>query len=306
MTENQAKSTGLDLSNAMADAVERAAGYTVRVDARKRLPLSGIIFAPDLVLTADHGVEREDNIRLGLPDGSEVQASLAGRDSGSDLALLKVGAGGLVPAQVAVAEARVGHLVLAVGRPGEGGVQASLGLVNAIGEGLRGPHGRMIERYIAADATPYPGFSGGPLVDLAGGMLGINTSGLVRGMSLSIPVSLAWEIAASLAKHGHVRRGYLGIRSQPVEVPAQAAGSLGREQVSGLLIVGIEAGGPAANSPAGLMVGDILVAVNGRVVANHDDLLGALTGDLVGRTVDVEVLRGGQRKMVNVMVGERK
>lgn len=306
MTENQFKTAGVELSNAMADAVQRAAGYTLRVDARKRLPLSGIVYAPDLVLTADHGVEREDNIVLGLPDGTEVQASLVGRDSGSDLALLKVSAGGLAPAQAAAGEARVGHLVLAVGRPGHGGVQASLGLVNAIGEGLRGPHGRMIDRYIAADATPYPGFSGGPLIDLGGGLLGINTSGLVRGMSLAIPVGLAWEIAASLAKHGHVKRGYLGVRSQPVETPAHAAEALGREQASGLLIVGIEAGGPAATPTAGLMVGDILVAVNGKVVANHDDLLGALTGDLVGRATDIEVLRGGQRKLVNMIVGERK
>lgn len=306
MTNQMGDQTGLALSNALADAVQRAAEYTVLVDARRRMPLSGIMYAPGLILTANHGVEREEGIRVGLPDGKEAEAVLAGRDHGSDLAVLKVSGVDVSPAAAASSEARVGHLALAVGRPSAGGVQASLGLVNAIGEGLRGPHGRMVERYIAADATPYPGFSGGPLVDLAGGVLGVNTSGLVQGMSLAIPTSLAWGIADNLAKHGHVKRGYLGIRSQPVEVPAQARESLGRDQASGLLIVGIEAGGPAVDSPAGLMVGDILVGIKGQPVSDHDDLLGALTGDLVGRQAAVEVLRGGQLQVVNVMVGERK
>jgi S1-C subfamily serine protease len=303
---NQISNPGLAVSNALADAVQRAAGYTVLVDARKRMPLSGVVYADGLVLTASHGVEREEGIRVGLPDGREVEAALAGRDHGSDLALLRVSGADLQPAPAASQEARVGHLVLAVGRPASSGVQASLGLVNALGEGLRGPHGRMLERYIAADATPYPGFSGGPLVDLAGDVLGINTSGLVQGMSLSIPLKLAWQVAAHLAEHGHVRRGYFGIRSQPVEIPVQARAALGREQATGLLVVGIEAGGPAAASPAGLMVGDILVGISGRPLTDHDDLLGALTGDLVGRAARVDILRGGQRQTVDVMVGERK
>ena len=296
---------GLAVSDALADAVQRAGEYTVMVDARKRMPLSGIIYAPDLVLTADHGVEREAGIRIGLPDGKETSAALAGRDRGSDLALLRVEGAKLAPAIAAAGEARVGHLALAVGRPALGGVQASLGLVNALGHDLRGPHGRRIERYIAADATPYPGFSGGPLVDLAGGLLGINTSGLIQGMSLAIPAGLAWQIAASLAQHGHVKRGYLGIRSQVVEIPTQARDALQRDQTSGLLVVGIEDGGPAVRSQGGLMVGDILVGMNGHQIADHDDLLGALSGDLVGHHVAAEVVRGGQFQHIEVMVGER-
>ena len=293
---------GLNLSNAMADAVEQAAGSIVLVDARRRFPLSGLAYAADLVLTADHGVEREENIRLLLPDGREAQAELAGRDKSSDLALLRLSEARLTPAQAAARPARVGNLVLAVGRPSSEGVQASLGLVNAVGGQIHTHRGRSIESYIAADATPYPGFSGGPLVDLGGGVLGINTSGLVQGMSLAIPLNAAWRVAESLSKHGHVRRGYLGIRSQPVEIPTQARQSLGREQTTGLLIVGVEPDGPAAQA---LMVGDILVGAAGAPVATHDDLMAALSGDAVGKSTRLDVLRGGNLKQVDVTVGER-
>lgn len=304
MSESSIHASGLDLSNAVADAVQRAAGYTVLVNARRRLPLSGIIYGPDLILTANHGVEREEGIQILLPDGSERSASLAGRDRGSDLALLRVEGGGLVPAQAAAQEARVGHLVLAVGRPSADGVQATLGLVNALGGGLRTREGGVLERIIITDATPLPGFSGGPLADLSGAPLGINTSGLARGASLAIPLRLAWETAENLARHGHIRRGYLGIRSQVVDLPAQAAQPLGREQSTGLLIVGIEAEGPAAQS-GGLMVGDILVGLNGQPVADHDDLLTRLAGDVAGRGVDAQVLRGGQPQALRLTVGER-
>jgi S1-C subfamily serine protease len=298
---------GMSLSNALADAVERAAGYTVLVDARRRLPLSGVIFKPGLVLTADHGIEREEEIKVLLPGGEQVSAALAGRDRGSDLAVLRLAEGSSSgtgnPAGPAAQEVRVGHMVLAVGRPDPDGPQATLGLVNALGGGLRTHHGGVIDRYIVTDATPLPGFSGGPLVDLSGALLGINTSGLVRGASLAIAARVALQTADALAEHGHVRRGYLGIRSQVVELSAQAAAALGRQQAAGLLLVGLESDGPSAS---GLMVGDILVGINGQPVANHDDLLVRLTGDLVGRQAAVEVLRGGQPQTVTVTVGDRE
>lgn len=303
MSNYDPNQAGLALSEAAADAVEQAAAYTVLVNARRRLPSSGVVFQPGLVVTADHGIEREEDIQVLLPGGAQVTAALAGRDRGSDLAVLRLPGADIAPARQAVKPARVGHLVLAVGRPSPDGVQASFGLVNALGGGLRTHHGGLIERYIVTDAVPLPGFSGGPLVDLAGGVLGINTSGLVRGSSLAIAAGAAWQIAANLAEHGHVRRGYLGIRSQVVEIPEQARAALGREQTSGLLLVGIEPEGPATGA---LMVGDILVGVNGQPVADHDDLLARLVGDLVGRPVTLEVLRGGQKQAVQVTLAERK
>ncbi len=307
MTESLGNQPGLALSNAIADAVERGGSVTALVNARRRLPNSGVLFAPDLVLTASHAVEREEDIQVMLPDGSQKSAALAGRDRGFDLAVLRLsGAAGVQAVeQPGEAAPRVGHLVVAVGRPSEDGVQASLGLVNAIGSGLRTMGGGVLDRYLVTDAVPYPGFSGGPLVDLAGRVLGINTSGLVRGTSLAIPASSAWVTARVLAEHGHIKRGFLGIRSQEVEIPEQVRGQLaGRGQTSGLLVMGIEPDGPAAQG--GLMVGDILVGIEGQPVANHDELLSRLTGDVVGRDVEIRVLRGGQAQNVRIKVAERE
>lgn len=294
---------GLAVSQAVADAVEQAARFTVLVNARRRMPLSGIGYAPDLVLTADHGIEQEENILVLLADGSETQAQLVGRDRGSDLALLRIAQGSLTAAQPAQREARVGNLVLAIGRPTADGPQASFGMVIGLGSGLRTRRGAMIEQYIVTDAVPYPGFSGGPLVDLAGGVIGINTSGLVRGTSLAIPLKVAWKLAESLASHGSVKRGYLGIRSQPVEISEKAQAALGRAQERGLLIVGVEPEGPSAQL---LMVGDILVGINEQPVIDHDDLLFHLTGEAVGRPAAIQVLRGLEAVTVQVAAGQRR
>lgn len=303
MPEEQAMRAGMALSNAVADAVARGGESTVMVNARRRMPLSGVMFAPGLVLTASHGIERDEDLSVVLPDGSGQSASLAGRDRGFDLAVLKLaGPGGSTSATPAANAARVGNLVVALGRPSSEGIQASFGMVISIGSGLRTHGGGMLEQYLMTDAVPYPGFSGGPLVDLAGDVLGFNTSGLVRGTLLALPARMAWEAAQTLAQHGHIRRGYLGIRSQVVEIPQQAVGALGRTQVSGLLVVGIEGDGPSA---AGLMVGDILVAVDGQPVMDHDDLMARLTGDVVGRSVALQMLRGGQVQVISVLVGER-
>ena len=291
-------------SDAMADAVAKAGAATVLVDARRRHPASGIGYAPGLVLTADHVVERDDEVRVVLPDGSESGASVAGRDPGNDLALLRLDGAGLVTAERAVQEARVGQIALALGRPNLEGIQASLGVVSAIGGPVRTGRGGLLERYLRTDTIPYPGFSGGPLVDAAGRLLGINTSGLWQGGSLTIPASLAWSVAETLAQHGRVRRGFLGVRSQPVPIPAAQRQALGRDQATGLLLVGVEEDGPAARG--GLLVGDILVGLAGQPVTDPDELLAQLVGSIIGQASPVQVLRGGQPLTLQVIISERK
>jgi len=291
------------LSDAMATAVVRGGAATVLVNARRRFPASGIAYTSDLILTADHVVEREDDLSVVLPDGSELKASLVGRDPGSDLAVLKLERLVAAPAEPAPQDARVGQLVMALGRPTSEGIQASLGIVSAIGGPVRTGGGGLLERYLRTDAIPYPGFSGGPLVDTAGRVIGLNTSGLARGASLAIPVSLAWATAETLAKHGHVRRGYLGVRSQPVSIPTAQQKALGREQSTGLLLVGVEENSPAESG--GLLVGDIIVAIAGEPVTDGDQLIASLVGDRVGRSTPVEVLRGGQAQTIPVTIGER-
>jgi len=292
------------LSDAMAEAVTSAAAATLMVNARRRYPASGIAYTADLVLTADHVIEREDDIQVGLPDGSQLAASLAGRDPGSDLALLRMERAAPVAAEIAPGEARVGQLVLALGRPTLDGIQASLGVISASGGPVRTGRGGLLEHYLRTDATPYPGFSGGPLIDTAGRVVGINTSGLARGAALTIPASLAWSVASTLATHGHVRRGFLGVRSQPVAIPLAQQRLLGREQASGLLLVNVEEHSPAEKG--GLLIGDIIVALDGKAISDPDELLSALVGDVVGKAATIEVVRAGQVTKVAVTVGERK
>ena len=293
-----------ELSDAMVEAVAKAGAVTVMIDARRRLPASGIAYAPDLILTADHVVERDDDIKVVLPDGKSVSAEVVGRDAGGDLALLRLESPAALAADPAHGEARVGQLVLALGRPSKEGIQASLGVVSAVGGPVRTGRGGLLERYLRTDAIPYPGFSGGPLVDTLGRVVGLNTSGLARGASLVIPVSLAWQIAAVLGEHGRVRRGFLGVRSQPVNISESQQVALDRKQTSGLLLVVVEKGSPAAEG--GLLVGDIIVALSDHPVSDPDELLSVLVGDLVGKPTPVQVLRGGEPRTITVTIGERK
>lgn len=292
-----------DFSNGLAAAVESAGESTVSVDARKRYPASGIAYAEDLVLTADHVVTREEEIKVILPDGRTLSATIAGRDPGSDLAVLRLADKALKPAKTSE-DVKVGQLVLALGRPNAEGMQASWGIVTSIHGPARTFRGGMLDEYIRSETTPYPGFSGGPLVNTEGEVLGLNTSGLTRGSSLTIPVKAAWRVAEALAKHGSVRRGYLGVRTQPVEIPEAARKALKREQEHGLLVLWLEEGGPAEKD--GLLVGDILVGVGGEPVRDPDDLFAALTSETVGQATALEVLRGGRPESVSVTVGERK
>lgn len=292
------------LSDAMVAAVEKAGAATLMVNARRRMPASGVAYAPDLILTADHILERDEDIRVGLPDGSQVPATLAGRDPGSDLALLRLESALAAQAEPVPQPARVGQLVLALGRPSPQGIQASLGVISAIDGPLRTGQGGLLEQYLRTDAIPYPGFSGGPLVDAAGRVAGINTSGLARGVSLAIPAGLAWSLAEILVQHGHIKRGFLGVRSQPVAIPAAQQQALGREQASGLLLVGVETESPA--EAGGLLIGDIIVAIAGNRVTDPDELAASLTGSVVGKPTQVEVVRGGKPVTITVTIGERK
>jgi S1-C subfamily serine protease len=293
-----------ELSDAMANAAEKASASTVLVNGRRRLPASGIVYTPELVITANHVLEREEDIPVLLPDGKELSARLAGRDPESDLAVLSLEGGNLVVAEPALQEAQVGQITLAIGRPTQEGIQASLGVVSAIGGPVRMRRGGLLERYIRTDAIPYPGFSGGPLIDSTGRVLGMNTSGLTRGSSLAIPVGFAWQIAESLAEHGSVRRGYLGVRSQPVEIVSAQQAALERTQGTGLLLVSVERDSPA--EVGGLMVGDIIIGFAGEPVSDPDDLLTRLAGEVVGQPTAIEILRGDRQEKVTVTIGERK
>ena len=290
------------LSDGMADAVEKVGKSVVRVNGRRRRPASGIIYAPNVVLTASHALEREEDLTVGAADGRTLPAQFVGRDHSTDLAVLRVEGLDVEAAAPAEGAVRIGQLALAVGSPGRGeGPRASLGVVSSVGGPMRTWRGARLERYIQTDATPYPGFSGGPLIDARGNVLGIMTTGLARGAALAIPAELAWRVAGTLEERGSVKRGYLGILSQPVRLPDGQ--KLGLTQRGGLLVVGVEEGSPAGQG--GLIIGDILATLDGQPVEDTEDLLVLLTGERVGREVPVGVIRGGELQTLQVPVGER-
>ena len=290
------------LSNGMADAVENVATAVVRVNGRRRRSGSGVVFAQKMVLTASHVLEREEDLSVETADGRTLSARFAGRDHSTDLAVLNVEDLDIDPATPAEGDARVGQISLAVGSHSRGeGPRATLGVVSAVGGPVRSRRGPRVERYIQTDATPYPGFSGGPLIDARGDVLGILVSGWGRGAAFAIPADIAWRTAGTLSERGSVKRGYLGILSQPVRLPNGQ--SLGLTQRGGLLVVGVEDGSPADRG--GLIVGDILATLDGQPIEDTEDLLVLLAGDRVGRSVPVKLVRGGELTEVEITVGER-
>jgi serine protease DegQ len=303
----QGTATGIlaRLSDELATAVERAAAGTVAVFARTRLPATGIIWTSDgLIVTAHHVIEQPEDITVGLPDGQTVKAELVGRDPGTDIALLRAQVSGLAPAARSNAPVRPGHLVLAIGRPGTSGPMASFGVVSTTGGTWRTHRGTSVEGFIRADVAMLPGFSGGPLVDGDGNVVGMNTSMLGRGGGLTIPVAAIESVVASLLAHGKVRRGYLGVGAQAVGLNPRLAQALGLTQERGLVIVSLEPDGPAERD--GLMLGDVIVAIDQVPVTSVEELQDRLTGDIVGRAVPVRVIRGGVVHDVPVTVGERE
>lgn len=291
-----------DLSSALAELAESVGASSVRVEARRRQSATGIIYSADgIIVTSHHVVERDENITIGLPDGSSLPATLVGRDPGTDLAVLRVQASGLKVASWGEdKDLKVGHFVLALGRPGET-IQATQGIISALGEGFRTSSGGKVDRYIQTDVAMYPGFSGGPLVGMSGSVFGINTSATMRGVSLAIPTATVRRVTETLLRHGHVKRGYLGVSTQPVKLPAALAKEL--DQETGLLVISVEVDSPAEKG--GLLLGDTLVAFDKQPVRGMDDLMGSLSGDTVGSAVKVKLIRGGQLQEVTVTVGER-
>jgi S1-C subfamily serine protease len=289
------------LSNAMAGLVDQTGPQVVRVEGRSRLPASGVVYAADgVIVTANHGVERDDNLRVGLADGSSLAATLLGRDPATDLAVLKVEQGGLVPATWAPAsDLRVGNLILALGRPGQT-VQATLGVVSALGSAWRAGGGEF-DSYLQTDVVMYPGFSGGPLVGADGRLGGINSSALARGVSVTVPSATVQRVVATILAHGRMPRGYLGIGIQPVRLDEALQAALGQQ--TGLMLLSVEADGPAGRG--GLLQGDVLVSLDGVALRQLDDLQGLLTGERVGKTAAVRLVRAGQVHEQQVVVGQK-
>jgi S1-C subfamily serine protease len=292
-----------DVSNDLAATVEQAGQGVVRVEGRRRMPASGVVWSADgVIVTSNHVVERDENVTVGLPNGETVAATVIGRDATTDIAVLRVASGNLTPANWVNADnLKVGHLALALGRPGQS-VQATLGVVSALGESWRTHAGGYIDAYLQTDVVMYPGFSGGPLVDASGGVIGLNSSALARGVTVSLPTATVRRVVEALSTHGRIKRGFLGIKAQPATLPS----AIGKEinQETGLLLASVEEGSPA--DQGGLTLGDTLVSFDNQPVTQMDDLLALLGGERVGRAVPVKIVRGGQLQALEVTIGDRE
>ena len=296
---NQPQHQNLQIGEVFADAVERAAPGVVAVHGRRRLPATGTTWSVDgantVVVTASHVIEREENLAIRLPDESRVPATLVGRDLSRDIAVLRAETASLAPITRREGEARVGSMVMAVGRPWAVSPQASFGTVNAVGMyRFRRSRSAFV---IHADVTMLPGFSGGPLIDATGAVMGINTSGLGRWGGVTIPVDQIQRVADDIVAYGYVRNAWIGVTVQPVELPAQSREGLDGQD-TGLLVAGIAAESPA--SRAGLLVGDILVTLAGQPLTDPLDLKHLLGGDLIGTSLDLAGLRGGAAQTFTV------
>ena len=289
------------LSQDLASVAESAGPSIVRVDARRRMSATGVVWSTDgVIVTANHVVRRDEGIQVGLPDGTTAAATLVGRDPATDLAMLKVDASDLTPATwTDTEELGVGQLVLALGRPGRT-VQATLGVVSGLGKSWRTPTGGEIEPYLQTDVTMYPGFSGGPLATASGKFAGINSSKLLRGVSVTVPAAAINKVAAALIAHGRMPRGYLGVGIQPVRLPESMHEAL--EQETGLMIMSVETESPAASV---LLQGDILVQLAGKTIAQLDDLQIVLGSGKAGKEVAATVVRSGETKELTVTIGQK-
>ncbi len=290
-----------EVSRDLAVVTKSAGSAVVRVEGRRRLPATGVIWSPEgHILTADHVVRADEGIRIGLEDGRVLEAVVIGRDQSTDLALLKVEASNLAPFATAnTEELAVGQLVLALGRPGSH-VQATIGILSSLAESWHTRRGGQIEQFVQTDVLMYPGFSGGPLLGADGGLIGINSSALVQGISVTLPLATLQRVAGALLEHGRVRRGYLGVSTQAVRLPQPLGEILGQRR--GLLIVAVEPGSPAEKG--GLSLGDTIVGLGEGAIRTHDDLLRQLTNSDLDEKIPVRVIRTGELQTLNVKLGE--
>jgi S1-C subfamily serine protease len=290
-----------DLSNRMADAVAGAAASIVQVQGRRR-PATGIIHSADIVVTTMRALGREDGLRVRQHEGRAFDAELAGWDPATSLAVLRVpGLQGRALSPTTL-QPRVGHLALAVARSWSNALTASAGIVSVIGGPLPTARRRAIDQVIRTTAPMHDGFAGGAFLDTAGGLLGVATAAEIRGLGVVIPAAIAWNAAAAVLEHGGMKRGYLGIAGQPVTLPEAQRGDAEHGE-DALLVTAVTAGSPAAG--AGLLVGDVIRALDGHPIESPEDLLDLLIGDRVGRDATVRVLRGGAPRDIVVTVGER-
>jgi S1-C subfamily serine protease len=270
---------------------------------------SGVIVAPDgLILTNSHVAGGASRIEVTTADGQDLHARLVGEDPDADLALIRVDEPVTLPA-AALGDSKLlkrGQLVIAIGNPLGFESTVTTGVVSALGRSLRARTGRLIDDVIQTDAALNPGNSGGPLVSSRGEVVGINTAVILgaQGICFAVAANTASFVLGELVRHGRVRRAFIGIAAQQTAIPPRRRRAFGLTQEGAVVIGTVEPDSSAAR--AGLKQNDIIIALDGKIIAGADDLVRALTGEKIGRDVALDVLRGTERLTISVVPQERK
>lgn len=290
-------------SNELTNLVQRISPSVVAVHARRHFPSSGVHWGTDLVVTADHTIAREEDIRVTLPDGKTLAAALIGRAPGADLAALKVS--GLGPSAAVNTQDKpvLGEFALVVGRSPDSGANASLGIIGAASGPWRTWRGGRLEQYIRLDAMLYPNSSGGAVVNSRGSILGIATSALSRVAGLAIPAADVTRVTKELTEKGYVPQGYLGVGVYPVAIPENLRSKLALQNSTGILILNVEKDGPAER--AGVMLGDVLISLNTTAMEKVEDLQSFCASGVIGKSVNGRFIRAGALIEKSIVAGER-
>lgn len=292
------------LSDELTEIVRTIDPHVVSIQARRHYPSSGLRWNTDVIVTASHTIEREEQVVISLADGTTAMAALAGRDPGTDLAVLKVDSAPPTANQIGHAgEVKAGELAVVVGRSPDSGVNASLGIVSAHSGPWRTWRGGQLDAYIRLDARLFPQSSGGPVVNARGQLIGIATTALSRIAGVAIPVPSVQSVTEKLLQRGFVPRGYVGIGVQAVPIPEELRKRLQIENSDGLIVLTIEAGGPA--DQAGILPGDIVSSIGGAAVENIDDLRKFSDSEVIGKQVAITYIRGGEFRSSEITIGER-
>lgn len=291
------------LSNQLVDAAATAGNFVVAVHGRRH-PSSGILWSADSVVTANHALRRDEEISVVTAPGKTTSAHVVGRDPSTDLALLRL----QQPVQASpprwadASKLRIGELVLALGRTWRGNIVASSGIIS----GLMGPwrtwRGGELEQFIRPDLTLYPGFSGGPLINAQGEILGLNTAGLHRS-GITVPAATVARVAAELLEKGRIERPYLGLAMQAVPLPESLRARLNLKSSDGLLVAHVEPASPAEK--AGVLLGDVLIEIEGQPIADTDAVQDVLRSQKPGNSITVKSVRGGTMVSISLTLAAR-
>ena len=293
----------LTLSKELAEATASAALFTVAVHTEARGSSSGIIWRPGVVVTAEHALQRDEEIHITPPDGQIVTATLVGRDPSTDLAVLRCEQVKATPSFGDTSALRQGNIALAVGRTRASGPVAALAFVSLVASERRLWGGGILSPYVRLDVALQRTAVGGAVVDADGRIVGLATPKFAHVGALVLPVATVDRVATALLEKGRIPRGYFGLGLQPVRLPENLREALQRKEKTAVMVLEVEPGGPAHK--AGVVIGDILVALNGKPVTRLEDVWAHLIGESIGQLVTAQFLRGGVAREASIAVDER-